>query len=319
MTRSTIVCSTSKEDIMTTNTDDSVSVTRAIGDRARVPWKHVVVFALFAYAIAWAVWSSLWPSINDALSNGRTASKIDLGGITVLGMFAPAIAAVVMRAFVSKEGFKGSLGPVRHRWRFYIAAFLGAVALVATLSGLAELGIGNTDLKKWGYIGPAMLLIGIPIGTALAFGEEYGWRGYLLPKLLPLGDLKASFVVALIWAPWHLPVLLAGLNYPGRSIPLVLAVFGLSTVALSLLHTRFFVAAGMSVMVASVLHGSLNTLSDNITDSSHIAGNPLLISGGGIIATGMVAIAVLGAYVVSRIRRGSPEINEPAEEPAMAA
>ena len=291
-----------------------------LGERARVPWKHVVVFALFAYAIAWAVWGTLWPSISDALSSGRTASKIDLGGITVLGMFAPAIAAVLMRAFVSKEGFKGSLGPIRRRWRFYIVAVLGAVALVATLNGLAELGIGNTDLKRWGYIGPAMLFIGIPVGTALAFGEEYGWRGYLLPKLLPLGEVKASLLIALIWAPWHLPVLLAGLNYPGRSIPLVLAVFGLSTVMLSLLHTRFFVASGMSVLVVSILHGSLNTLSDGITDSSHIAGNPLLISGGGIIATGLVAGAVLGSYVVRRKRRGSSAAGVgPTEQVEMAA
>jgi membrane protease YdiL (CAAX protease family) len=148
-----------------------------------------------------------------------------------------------------------------------------------------------------------MLLIGIPIGAVLAFGEEYGWRGYLLPKLLSLGEVKASLLVAAIWAPWHLPVLLAGLNYPGKSIPVVMVVFGMSTVVLSLLHTRFFVASGMSVFVVSVLHGSLNTLSDGITDSSHIAGNPLLISGGGLIATGLLTIAVVGAYVARRLRR----------------
>jgi uncharacterized protein len=291
-----------------------------IAERARVPWRHVVVFALFAYTIAWAVWGTLWPSIGDALSSGRTASKIELGGVAVLGMLAPAIAAVLMRTFVSKEGFRGSLGPIRRRWRYYIVAVVAAIALVGILTGLAALGIGNTELKRLGYIGPAMLLVGIPISTALAFGEEYGWRGYLLPKLLPLGEVKASLLIALIWAPWHLPVLLAGLNYPGKSIPVVIAVFGLSTVMLSLLHTRFFVASGMSVLVVSVLHGSLNTLSDGITDSSHIAGNPLLISGGGIIATGLVAIVVLGSYVVRRMRRGSPATGtEPTQQVGMAA
>jgi hypothetical protein len=126
--------------------------------------------------------------------------------------------------------------------------------------------------------------------------------------------------VALIWAPWHLPVLLAGLNYPGKSIPVVLAVFGMSIVMLSLLHTRFFVASRMSVLVVSVFHGSLNTLSDGFTDSSHIAGNPLIISGGGIIATGLVAITVFGSYVVSRMRRrSSAAINDPAQEIGMAA
>jgi hypothetical protein len=290
-------------------------------ERARVPWGHVVGFALFAYAIAWAVWASLWPSISDALSSGRTASKIQLGGAAVLGMFAPAIAAVVMRTFVSKEGFRGSIGPIRRPWRYYLVAVLGAVALVGTLSGLAALGVGGTDLKKWGYIGPQMLLIGIPVGALLAFGEEYGWRGYLLPKLRPLGEFKASLLIALIWAPWHLPVLLAGLNYPGKSLPLVMAVFGLSTVMLSLLHTRFFVASGMSVLVVSVLHGSLNTLSDGITDSSHISGNPLLITGGGIIATGLVAIVLIVTYSVRRMRRGASEdvAAVPAQQVGIAA
>jgi membrane protease YdiL (CAAX protease family) len=58
----------------------------------------------------------------------------------------------------------------------------------------------------------------VPVGTALAFGEEFGWRGYLLPRLLPLGEVKAAIIVGLIWGPWHLPVLIVGLNYPGEPI-----------------------------------------------------------------------------------------------------
>jgi membrane protease YdiL (CAAX protease family) len=36
------------------------------------------------------------------------------------------------------------------------------------------------------------------------------WRGYLLPRLLPLGEIKATLIVAIIWAMWHLPILLIG-------------------------------------------------------------------------------------------------------------
>jgi uncharacterized protein len=269
----------------------------------RVAWGHVVAFTLFAYAIAWAMWASLFPEIRDALSSGRTGSAIDLGGVTVFGMFAPALAAVAMRAFVSREGFRGSLGPIRRRWRYYAVAVVGSAVFVGILIALAWAGVGGSALEKTASITLTMLLVGVPIGTVLAFGEEYGWRGYLLPKLLPLGEVRASLLVALIWAPWHLPVLLAGLNYPGRSIPVVLAVFGLSTVMLSLVHTRLFVASGMSVLVVSVLHGSLNTFSDGLTDASHISGNPLLISGGGIIAAGIMAVVVFVAYAVRNARR----------------
>ncbi len=45
------------------------------------------------------------------------------------------------------------------------------------------------------------------------FGEEFGWRGYLLPKLLPLGERKAYIISGLIWGVWHIPVILMGYNY----------------------------------------------------------------------------------------------------------
>jgi membrane protease YdiL (CAAX protease family) len=45
------------------------------------------------------------------------------------------------------------------------------------------------------------------------FGEEFGWRAYLLPKLLPLGERKAYMYSGLIWGVWHVPVILMGYNY----------------------------------------------------------------------------------------------------------
>jgi membrane protease YdiL (CAAX protease family) len=263
----------------------------------RVAWRHVAAFTLFAYGIAWALWSSLLPSIGDALSTGRTATDLRSGGIVGLGMFAPALAAIVMRLFVSREGLRGSLGPSR-RWRYYALAVFGPVILVTfvvvmvSVTGLGDFSPGG----PLGIIYAALLLVGVPIGALYAFGEEYGWRGYLLPKLLPLGEVKASLVVALIWAPWHLPVLLAGLNYPGESVFMVLAVFMLSVAALSMLHTRLFVASGASVLVVTFLHGSLNAFSDRLTDAAHLSGNSLIVSGGGVITTALIVIAMTVVY-----------------------
>jgi len=123
-----------------------------------------------------------------------------------------------------------------------------------------------------------LTFVGVPIGTLLAFGEEFGWRGYLLPKLLPLGEVKAALIVGLIWGPWHLPLLIVGLNYPGQPIIAVLAVFLLSATLLSFLHTRFYVASGYSLIAVALLHGSLNTFSDRLTDPEHLSGNPLIVS-----------------------------------------
>ncbi|WP_048106776.1 CPBP family intramembrane glutamic endopeptidase [Methanosarcina barkeri] len=40
-----------------------------------------------------------------------------------------------------------------------------------------------------------------------AFGEEFGWRGYSLPKLLPLERKKALIISSIIWGLWHLRLL----------------------------------------------------------------------------------------------------------------
>ena len=61
----------------------------------------------------------------------------------------------------------------------------------------------------------ALAVMAVTFIGFLTFGEEYGWRGYLLPKLLPLGEVKAAVIVGLIWGPWHAPILIAGLNYSG--------------------------------------------------------------------------------------------------------
>jgi membrane protease YdiL (CAAX protease family) len=149
----------------------------------------------------------------------------------------------------------------------------------------------------------SLLLVATPVSTLLAFGEEYGWRGYLLPRLLPLGEVRASIVVALIWAPWHLPVLLVGLNFPGKNPLTVLAMMTAGVLALSLLFTRFFVAAGGAVVTVALLHGSLNAFSDRLADPAHLAGDPFVVSVGGVVGI-LVTLAAVGVGYALRRRAG---------------
>ena len=57
------------------------------------------------------------------------------------------------------------------------------------------------------FLGPIM-------NFATCFGEEWGWRGYLLPKLskrLPL--LPTLLISGIIWGLWHAPLTIVGHNY----------------------------------------------------------------------------------------------------------
>jgi membrane protease YdiL (CAAX protease family) len=252
------------------------------GPSAKVAWRDVALYTFLTYAIAWTLFLPLIPNVFDLLSAERTPSDLEFSRIVVLGMWAPTIAAVLMRLFVSKEGLKGSLGPLRVP-RFYALALLVPAVLVTLVIGIDVVtGWGefawDESVPLWlEYIVLAVMAVTF-IGF-LTFGEEYGWRGYLLPKLLPLGEVKAAIIVGLIWGPWHAPLLIAGLNYAGVNPFAAIGIFTLATVALSLLFTRLVVAAGGAVLVAAVVHGSFNSFSDTLTTTDHLTGDQLIVGG----------------------------------------
>jgi uncharacterized protein len=272
-----------------------------------VAWRHVIGFVLLAYGLAWAIWAALLgPTIKVALQGGRTPEHFTATAAVTLGMYAPALAAVVMRLFVSKEGLRRALGPLPSL-KIGLSAVLLPLAFVLILVAIvAMINVGEpTPGIPMGSLLAILTFVGVPIGTLLAFGEEFGWRGYLLPKLLPLGEVKAALIVGLIWGPWHLPVLIVGLNYPRQPIIAVLAVFLLSATLLSFLHTRFYVASGYSLIAVALLHGSLNTFSDRLTDQNHLSGNPLIVSAGGLIASALLAAGMFITYRVLARRKSS--------------
>jgi membrane protease YdiL (CAAX protease family) len=287
---------------------------RPVAQESVVRWRRVVVYTLLAYGIAWSFWASVMPEALHALVVWRTPKVYHGGDYAAFGMFAPAAAALIMRLFVSREGLRGSFGPLR-RWRYLLIAVVLPIGLVLATVGISvAVGLGEfhtgTEKPFW-FLLLVLLVVGTPVSAVLALGEEYGWRGYLLRELLPLGQVKASVIVALIWAPWHLPLLLVGLNYPDKDPLRVLIAMTVLGIGLSLLLTRLFVAAGGSVLVAALLHGSLNAYGDRLSDSRHLSGDPFVVSVGGAIGVAVLAVVVLVAYLWRRktaVKGGDPQL-----------
>jgi membrane protease YdiL (CAAX protease family) len=260
-----------------------------------VNWGEVILFVLLAFGLAW-VWSGFWllPNLGTLLTQSTTPTDMveQLGAVAVLPtMLTPMIAALIMRIFVSKEGVKGSLGLLRSPKYFLAALIVPAVFVSAVVLLVQALGLGEFRWSEANWFVYLMLLvIALPV-TLFTFGEEYGWRGYLLPRLLPLGEIRASVLLGVIWGVWHLPLLLAGLNYPGVNVFLAIIIFTFVTVALSFTYTWFYVASSGSVLVAAVFHASTNQFSDTFWV-------PPLLSGVNPFAPSVVSAVLIFALVV---------------------
>jgi hypothetical protein len=83
-----------------------------------------------------------------------------------------------------------------------------------------------------------------------------GGAGICLPKLLPLGEVRASLIVGVIWGVWHFPNALQESTTTDAIAVLVFYIIG--NTALSPLFTRFFLVSGGSVAVVWILHASFN-------------------------------------------------------------
>lgn len=243
----------------------------------------LTVFILVSFVLAWLAAIPLW--LGDGLN-----SPLALVLMSAM-MFVPTIAALIVVFFVEKPEHKAralGLVPVKPAGRLIsylaIALFLPIILCISALvvgsllgvypadfvnfSGfkqiteiqLAEVGITELPLPVGALV--ALQFVNIVIAALFiniipALGEEIGWRGWLLPKLLRFGPWPAILISGVIWGLWHAPVILLGYNYPGTPGWLALIAMTIFSTIMGGIFGWLRLRGG-SVWPAALAHSSLN-------------------------------------------------------------
>lgn len=100
------------------------------------------------------------------------------------------------------------------------------------------------------------ILLGISINAVFAFGEEYGWRGFLQKELAYLGNWKASMITGAVWGVWHAPLVVQGYNFPDHPY-IGVFMMTIALIPLGVIMSYLTVRSG-TILTAAFFHGVLN-------------------------------------------------------------
>jgi len=205
--------------------------------KKQIDTRRIILFLGFAFGIAWLTGLVIY------LTGGLTNSPQIVPGVSLavillatFYMWAPALGNILTR-LITREGWKevGLRPNFKKGWPYWLAGWFlpavmtvfGAAVFFVLFPQYFDTGLhlvkklmaaspALAAISPWGLIAIELLQAALiaPILNAIAtFGEEFGWRGYLLPKLMPLGGRKAMLLIGVIWGVWHWPVIFMGYEY----------------------------------------------------------------------------------------------------------
>ena len=223
-----------------------------------------------------------------------------LDGLIAGLMLVPALAAVSARLLL-REGFADvsfRLGG-RRGWTAvgFALLFPFAVGIVAYGAAWAT-GLARFEPQPvGGLILP--FAVGILVGLFLASGEEIGWRGYMLTRLIDAGVPRPVLAGGLIWALWHVPLVLGGVYAAGPSPALSALLIVVSITSFGYVISRLRLETG-SVWPAVALHAAWNRTIQGPFDGATAGDGAMLWVGESGVLTALVL--VLAAVICSRGR-----------------
>jgi uncharacterized protein len=228
-------------------------------------------------------------------------------------MWTPALSSFVAR-LVRREGvadvsfrFGGREGA-----RAMVAAvvFPLVVGTIAYGSAWTLHLVGYTPPPRFGgfvpYLGVA-ILIGATLGVLSGAGEEIGWRGYMLTRLIAAGVPQPLLVSGIIWALWHFPLILSGQYASGPNPAISAAIFLVDVVGIAFVIGVLRLRSG-SVWPAALLHGEWNAIIQGPFDRSSTGPGATTWVGESGILVAAVSLAI-GVVVMMRYYRRAGDVT----------
>ncbi|MDE7283785.1 MAG: CPBP family intramembrane metalloprotease [Lachnospiraceae bacterium] len=193
--------------------------------------KRLMLYLAFAFGSTWVIFFAYILSGNIWAAGGEISA---MDQFVCLGMLCPALAALLTR-YVTREGFAVTgedsmllgISFKDKKWLYFlIAMFLPwfYIELGNTLTLIISpnaFDINKPELLELAdneraiiYIQPIVAIVSGVVASFAAFGEEAGWRGYMMPKMIKLwGVRKAVVIGGILWGIWHWPLTYVGHNF----------------------------------------------------------------------------------------------------------
>lgn len=265
--------------------------------------KKAINFSIIVCLASWIFAAFMWfgMGIHNTTDNLKLYSLC-----AAIYMFFPLVCALVIQ-IIKKEKL-GSTGLLKFKikWSWLVAWLLPVVIVAATIIVNSLLdgcelkfhmppipGMENLSPEDMAKISamqnPKVIIIttlvsglfaGITINAIAAFGEEYGWRNYLVGLLKGKNFWVACLIIGVVWGFWHFPIILMGHNY---FVHRTAGVFMM--VAMCLVMTPielYLVLKAKSVYPAAIFHGTVNALA---------GATVLFISGGSDLINGVAGLS----------------------------
>ncbi len=273
--------------------------------RRSFPWDYFTL----AFAFSWAFWGLAYVAARNRppVTTEGTEALLEAASpamlvLILVGVFGPFFSAFVLTG--RRDGREGVSALWRSGWRFKLPLpWLLIALLLFPAMRIASLLVSGAGVSFELFARP-LALIGLTLFMYFlggSFGEEFGWRGYALPRLLERHTaLGASLILGLLWVAWHLPLFFIP-GSPQSRIPFT--PWALGVVLMAILYTWVHVHVGGAVFAALLLHTTGNLSGDLFVPVRDVASTWRSPDAWNLYFGGVLALLVLIVWGPKTLRR----------------